>query len=172
MPQLRCLAPCGPAGAQYEAGRVYHFDEEAAARVMRGSPGSWELVEGVVRMGGPDEYVDYSDAPSETDMAHRVGEPRARPPVPVAGNVLLSDGDDDEDVDLDELSAKQLRAIAAERDVDVRGLRSKLELRNALERADTAAAAGGGGSDDEDENAGDDGDDEDADAGAGGADDE
>ena len=135
MPELKCLAVCGPLDDQFEAGRVYPFDEEVAARHMRSSPGSWEVVEGTVRVGGPDEYIDYSES------AVAVEEPTPEPPVaessPVAGGSQDPEEDEDDDVNLlDAMTLSQLRVHAQGLGIDLGSLRSKSDIVAAIERGD------------------------------------
>ncbi len=65
MPQLKCLASYSEATESFVADRVYHFEEAVAARLMRGAPSSWEVVEGEVEIGGPDERVNYAERDRE-----------------------------------------------------------------------------------------------------------
>ncbi len=69
MPQIKCLADYSEGPEHFVAERVYHFEEERAARLMRGSPDSWELVEGEVEIGGPDERVNYAERDREATGA-------------------------------------------------------------------------------------------------------
>ncbi len=65
MPQLKCLAAYSESDESFVADRVYHFEEVVAARLMRGAPSSWEVVEGEVEVGGPDAYVNYAERDRE-----------------------------------------------------------------------------------------------------------
>ena len=65
MPQLKCLAAYSESDDSFVADRVYHFEEERAARLMRGAPSSWEVVEGEVEVGGPDQRVNYAERDRE-----------------------------------------------------------------------------------------------------------
>ena len=61
MPTLRCLESYAEGPESYSVGQLHTLDEERAARLMRGSPGSWEVAEGEVAIGGPDEPVNYDE---------------------------------------------------------------------------------------------------------------
>ena len=65
MPQLKCLESYAEVDETFERGRVYELEESAAALLMRGAPDAWKVVEGEVRVGGPDEHVNYAERDRE-----------------------------------------------------------------------------------------------------------
>ena len=65
MPKLKCLESYAEVEESFERGRTYDLEESAAALLMRGAPDAWEVVEGEVRVGGPDERVNYAERDRE-----------------------------------------------------------------------------------------------------------
>lgn len=89
MAELKCVALSGPIPGDdddrhFEIGKIYHFDEEACAAIMRGSPGAFRIEAGLVRVGGPDEPVNYADPITEDAGALGKGDSNGdTPEVPV-----------------------------------------------------------------------------------------
>ena len=154
MPQIKCLAAYSEATESFVADRVYHFEEEKAAWLMRGSPSSWEVVEGEVRIGGPDEWVNYAERDREAvgaadaraaakheqavvDAAAREAELRAfqdreretdelAEAAERAANAPEPAEEEGEDVDpLDDMTVPQLREHAQGLGVDLGGARNR-----------------------------------------------
>ncbi len=132
MPKLKCINSGSFGDDVFEVGRIYEMDEEGAALLMRRSPSTFEVVEGVVRVGGPDQYIDYSEpAPAvETQAASASEAPAPAPPAdpdPLpGGDFLPDDGDEESDVDVEDMTAGELRAYAADCGIDL-GRASKLK---------------------------------------------
>jgi hypothetical protein len=86
MAELLCRALSGPIPnddeKHFEVGKSYHFEEEVCAAIMRGSPGAFEIVSGLVRVGGSDtgQAVIYSEPISADDAALGKGESNADTP--------------------------------------------------------------------------------------------
>ncbi len=135
MPQLKCLAACGPAEEPFEAGRVYPMDEEKAALVMRGSPDSWEVVEGDVRLGGPDDYVDYATPAVAVDEAP---SPSPEPPLGDAAGPSATD-EGDEMSEFDAMNVTQLMVYAREHGISLpKSARTKTAIVDAIEADEEA----------------------------------
>lgn len=166
-PTVRCIESYREGEAVFLAGKSYDFREEEAARLMRGAPSAWEVVEGTVRVGGPDEYVDYRD-PSAVPRK----QTRKAPHGPAGHGAVTASrsapqdtfGEDDEvgDVDLDAMGVPELRRFAAAQAIGLTGLRAKVDIRNAIERELALREAGGVAGEEPAADEPDDGDDGDA----------
>lgn len=126
--QLRVIAAYAEGDTYFKAGDTLHTDEENAARIMRGAPDCWEVLEGTVRVGGPSLLVNYDD-PSSPPVAVESGT-AGGPGTPAA-----PDGEGGP-MDLDDMTVVQLQAYASEKGIDLGGATRKLDIVAAIERAE------------------------------------
>lgn len=130
MAKLICIEAYREGGTRYQVDQEVHLDEADAARLMRGAPSAWRVDEGTVRLGGPDEYVNYNTPVSGAQPAPPVDEAPDAGPAPTDEDV---EGDEGDEIVLDELTVPQLRDYAAERGIDITGKRRRADIIIAIE---------------------------------------
>jgi hypothetical protein len=140
MAELLCKALSGPIpgdddGKHFEIGKSYHFIEESCALVMRGSPGAFEIADGLVRVGSPDQVVNYGEPISEADGALGKGDSNGPTPPPP---VEVDDEAEAEAARQKQIADDNARADAEQVEID-RQMEEKARSSNAARAAEADA---------------------------------
>lgn len=142
MAAIRCVAAYSEGAEQYRLGQIVHAHEEELARLMRGAPSSWEVAEGVVRLGGTSDavgFVNYRDpAPAGADGL--ILPPEAPDAPAVAAGADGGAPAAPAPVELERLTVAALLRLAAEAGLSLAANTKKADIIAALEAA--AAAKG------------------------------
>lgn len=131
MPAIRCVAAYREGSESYRVGQIVHADEDVAARLMRGAPSSWEVAEGVVRLGGPSDatgFVNYAD-PAPADAVGLIAPPEAPAVAPTSGPAAARTLP----ADLERYTVSALLRMAGERGLSMATNTKKADLVAALE---------------------------------------